>query len=157
MTTLTIGGKLLPALCCGVLYSKKDINTYWCINTDIISYPKETVKNKKVSKIIVETYLCKKCGCTIVKIYKYGDNKLLQTERLSGAEALEYLENTSKERKRQPQVIPLLKVKNSKIIPFVYGAVIGNEKQRPRYLNGDWAGDTITAEVKLISLSGQGS
>lgn len=147
----------MPALCCGVLYSKKDINTYWCINTDIIKYPKSYVKDTKVTKEVVETYLCKKCGCTIVKIYKYGNSKrgqrLLQTERLSGSEAIEYLEDTIKIRQRQPQVIPLQKVSGTKTIPFIYGASIGAEKQRPRYLSGDWAGDTITTKVTSFSLS----
>lgn len=147
----------MPALCCGVFYSKKDINTYWCIDTDIITTPNEYVKEIKVNRCIVETYLCKKCGCTIVKVYKYGNKKgkqrLLETVRLSGDEAIEYLNNTTKLRKRQPQIIPLQKVHNAKKIPYIYGAVIGNEKQRPRYLNGDWAGDTITAKVKTFSLS----
>lgn len=132
-------------LCCGVKYSKYDINTYWCIETYLIkNFTKKKIKNKKVSKQIVETLLCTKNGCTKVhnKFFERGANgkfKILEVERFSGNEALEFLKATESIRVHVPQIEPVKAIPTAKNIDICFGKVIDSETQRARYLNDkDW-------------------
>lgn len=140
-------------VCCGVKYSKNDPETYWCIDTDINKpIQKKFVGSDRVVKEVVDSYTCKKCGCLIVTVTRYGTlrgrRKLLERERLSGSEAWEYLEATAKVRERQPLSCPIQSVPFSKHIDFKYGKVIDSKTQRARYLNeSDWASDKKIVSV----------
>ena len=128
-------------LCCGVKYSKSDIETYWCIKTYLIkNFTQKRIKNKKVSKQIVETLLCKKNGCTKVhnKFFERSANgkfKILEVERISGDKALEFLKNTETIRIHLPQIEPFKAIPMSKNIDICFGKVIDSQTQRARYLN----------------------
>ena len=132
-------------LCCGVKYSKNDIETYWCIETDITNpIQKKYVGNDRVFKEVVDTLTCKKNGCLKVNITRYGKikgrKKILEVEKLSGKKAFEYLSETANVRISQPQICPMQKVPIKKKNDFKYGQVIDSTTQRARYLNEqDWA------------------
>jgi len=137
----------LSIICCGIKYSKNDIETYWCIDTDINKpVQKKYVGNNKVVKEVVESYTCKKCGSFVLRILRYSNFKnkkrLVEQERLSGIDAVKYLEATRNVRQRQPQYFPYDKEIYCKTIPFVYGKFIDSETQRARYLNeAGWASE----------------
>lgn len=128
-------------ICCGVIYSKKDPETFYCIETDIIrDFTKKEIGRTKVTKQIVETLYCKKNGC--VKLHnkffgraKNGKLKILLCERLKGEEAIQFLKDTEKIRIRQPQKEPILSVPQAKKLTLCYGKFIDNETQRARYIN----------------------
>ena len=130
----------MSIVCCGVKYSKKDIDTYLCIESGInIPVQKKYVGNEKVSKEVVDNVICKKCGCNIVEISRFGklrgNYKLLERERLSGIRAVEYLEETKEIRQRQRLSCPIKRVKYAKHIDLCYGKSISATKQRARYVN----------------------
>lgn len=143
--------------CCGVKYSKNDPETYWCIDTDILTTPtKKNVDNKKIVKEICETLTCKKNGCTKVQIFRFasvkGQLKKIEVEELKGYKAFEFLAATSKIRIRQPQKTPLVFIPNASKNDFVYGKTIGKETQKIRYLNEQgWASNKkIISKVKYL-------
>lgn len=132
-------------LCCGVKYSKSDIETFYCIETDIIrNFTRAKVGQNKVVKQIVETLYCKKNGC--VKLHnkffgrnKNGKMKILSVERLNGEAAIQFLKDTESIRIRQPQKEPVVIVPQAKKLTICYGKVIDSETQRARYVNEmDW-------------------
>ncbi len=147
----------MPFLCCGVKYSVTDPETYWCIDTDVVSVPtKKKIDNRKIVKEVVETLNCKKNGCTKVQIARYfrlkGELHIAEFEELKGRQAQDYLEKTSKLRIRQPQKCPVVNVPTLSKNDFVYGKVINSETQRIRYLNEQgWASDKkIISKVKYL-------
>ena len=142
-------------LCCGIIYDKKNINTYWCIETYKLIKP--YISNVKMQKVIMENcevFVCKKCGSTKVLVNRYGKNKrLLEHKRLKGIEAIDYLTATSELRILQPRKIPCKNIPYSKTLPFVYGKVTGKNTQRPRYINeSGWSGDSIDAKLTVSEL-----
>jgi nucleoid DNA-binding protein len=142
----------LSFFCCGIKYSTNDPDTYWCIDTDILTQPtKKNVDNKKIVKEICETLTCKKNGCLKIQISRFanfkGKLKKIEVEELKGHKAFCYLEKTSKIRIRQPQKSPMVFIPQASKNDFVYGKAIGKEAQKIRYLNEQgWASDK-----KLIS------
>ena len=131
----------MPFLCCGIKYSKNDIDTYYCIETDIIkNFTRTKIGENRVTKQIVETLYCKKNGC--VKLHnkffgrnKNGKLKLLSVERLNGESAVQFLKETEHIRKRQPQVEPVKLIPQAKKLDMCYGKVIDGTTQRARYIN----------------------
>lgn len=161
-TTSTETGRTMPnrfkaVICCGVKYSKNDPETYWCIDTDINKpIQKKYVGSDRVVKEVVDSYTCKKCGCLIVTVTRYGvlrgHRKILEREKLTGYEATDYLEATAKVRERQPLACPMQSVPFSKHVDFKYGKVLNSTTQRPRFLNEqDWAGEKIVNECRTIA------
>lgn len=149
----------MSVICCGVKYSKNDPKTYWCIETDLLKpVQKKYVNNDRVVREVVDSYTCKKCGCLIVIVTRYGvlrgRKKLLEKEKFTGVKAFEYLETTAKVREPQPMSCPLQPVPFSKYIDFRYGKVLDSETQRARYLNEqDWASnEKIKAICKVTKL-----
>lgn len=167
----------MPFLCCGVKYSKKDPETYWCIETDLIknfAFTKKNINGDKVYKEIVETLICKKHGCMQVHIKRYGkfkgSYKILEIEKLSGDKAALFLIETEKFRINQPQVCPIKSVPYAKHLPYVYLEII---KQNPdcdiaRYCyimlgknwcdkfsqeKGSWQPDTVEISTKYSQVS----
>ena len=144
-------------LCCGVKYSKNDPDTYWCIDTDILTKPtKKTVKNYKILKETVEILTCKKNGCTKIQIFRFahvkGKLRNIDTEERKGKWAQEYLKETSNIRIRQRQKAPLVNIPQSSRNDFVYGKAINATTQRIRYLNEQgWAStEIIKSKVKYL-------
>lgn len=139
----------MSIVCCGVKYSKSDPETYWCFDTDILKpIQKKYVGNDRVHKEVVDSLTCKKCGCLIVTITRYGKfkghKKRLEIEKLKGLDAVEYLNKTSEFRVRQPLTCPIQGVPFSRNIDICYGKVIAPDKQRPRYVNEqDWGGKEV--------------
>lgn len=131
----------MPFLCCGIKYSKNDIDTYYCIEIDIIkNFTRTKIGENRVTKQIVETLYCKKNGC--VKLHnkffgrnKNGKLKLLSVERLNGESAIQFLKETEHIRKRQPQAEPVKVIPQAKKIDMCYGKVIDGTTQRARYIN----------------------
>lgn len=155
--TSTETGVTVSFVCCGIKYSKNDIETYWCIDTDINKpVQKKFVGNNRVVREVVDSLTCKKNGCLKVKIFRYGifrgKRKLLETECLSGLKASEYLQATEKVRIRQPLACPIQSVPYSKYIDYAYGKVLDSTTQRARYLNEqDWASkDKIKSECRRV-------
>lgn len=162
-------------LCCGVKYSKSDIETYWCIETDIIKdFTKKKIGESKVVKQIVETLLCKKCYCLKVHNKFFGRSangklKILEVERFqdnicsvdsqTGKEivrnaATDFLAKTEKIRIRQPQIEPIPFIPYAKNIDFCYGKILSSNSQRARYLNEQgWGHNSqeIFSECKILS------
>lgn len=107
------------------------------------------VSGQKVKKEIVETLICKKCGCLKIKIKRFAkapikinksNLKILQIVELTGDEALDFLSKTAKIRKRQPQICPVKKVYYSKRVPMSYAKTVSPTEQRMRYVNEQgWA------------------
>lgn len=157
-TTSTEFGRTMSIVCCGVKYSKNDPETYWCIDTDLNKpVQKKYVGSDRVVKEVVDSYTCKKCGCLIVTVTRYGvlrgKRKLLERERLSGLMATDYLEATAKVRERQPLSCPMQSVPYAKYVDFRYGKVIDSTTQRPRFLNEqDWAGEKMKKECKVYQI-----
>nr|DAO85803.1 MAG TPA: hypothetical protein [Bacteriophage sp.] len=148
-------------LCCGIKYSKRDPETYWCIETDVIKnqFTKKSVKGENVCKEIVETLTCKKHGCLQVHVKRFGrfrnKFKCLEVEKLSGEEAAQFLINTEKIRNRLPQAIPFKFISVSKTIPPCYGKTLSPYTQRARYINEqDWGfgSEVIYNECKVYKL-----
>lgn len=143
--------------CCGLVYSTKDPQTYWCIRKDIIKNAlKPFVEGKRIVKEVVYTLVCKKNGCTKVEIHSYADfeeTHLINTETLSGKKALNFLKSTSRIRTPQPVKCPYQTVPLSKKVPYVYGKTIDGQTQRARYLTEeDWASrELIHSPVKIIN------
>lgn len=146
-------GLAMSFLCCGVIYDKKNINNYWCIDTYLTKNKiADRVKNRKVKKEVIETVTCLKCGCTKMAILRYGMNKgkqvLLQDVRLKPKATAKFLAENMSNLIRQEQKVPTKAIKYGKNIPFVYGAVTGAETQRAKYLdNSGYCGDEIIAKV----------
>ena len=162
-------------LCCGTKYSKSDIETYWCIETDIIKdFTKKTIGNNKVVKQIVETLLCKNCYC--IKIHNKffgraanGKLKILEVERFqdnvrkidskTGKEiivnaATDFLTKTENIRIRQPQKEPIPLIPFAKNIDLCYGKILSSITQRARYINEQgWEHNSseIISECKVVS------
>ena len=131
-------------LCCGVKYSKNDIETFQCIETDLIrNFTKKKIGESKVVKQVVETLLCKKCYCImkVLTVEKLQDN--IHTGKIdpkTGNEiilnaATDFLMQTEKIRIRQPQKEPVKRIPFAKNIDLCYGKVIDNYTQRARYIN----------------------
>lgn len=146
-------------VCCGIKYSKNDPETYWCIETDIIKvFTKKKVKDERVFKEIVESLTCKKNGCLQVHVKHFGrlngKYKILETEKLRGDEAVQFLIDTKDIRIRQPQVQPAKPPLVSKNIPPCYGKVLSAYTQRARYINEeDWGykSEVMFSECKITN------
>lgn len=162
-------------LCCGVKYTKSDIETYWCIETDIIkNFTKKRIDGCRVIKQIVETLVCKKCYCLKVhnKFFGRAANgkiKVLEVEKFQDNvrkidpdtgeeiilnEATNFLTETEKIRIRQPQREPIPLIPFAKNIDLCYGKVLSSRTQRARYLNEQaWGHDSneIFSECKIVS------
>lgn len=148
----------MPFLCCGVKYSKNNIETYKSIETDLIrNFTKKKIKDDKVVKQVVETLLCQKCYC--IKVHNKffgraanGKLKILEVEHLldnihtgktdpkTGKEiilnaASDFLMETEKIRIRQPQKEPSMHVPYAKNIDLCYGKILDSYTQRARYIN----------------------
>ena len=154
-------GWRMSFLCCGIKYSKKDPDTYSCIDTDIIKnqFTKKSVKGEKVVKEIVETLICKKHGCLQVHVKRFGrfkgKFKVLEIEKMKGDEAALFLMATESIRIRQPQIFPQKFIAVSKTIPPCYGKVLSANTQRARYINEqDWGfgSEVIYSECKTYKL-----
>lgn len=139
--------------CCGIVYSTNDVETFECIEKDVITSPTVREYNgKKITKEIVYTLSCKKNNCTKIKVYrmglsKFGQSKALETIEMSGLSAITYLQETELIRKRQAQICPLKPIPSCKTIPFVYGKVISATEQRPRYINETGYRDIAKAAI----------
>lgn len=134
----------MKILCCGVLYSTDDPETYWCIQKYILKEPTaKYVFESRVAREVVFVLVCKKNGCTKVELHRYAtseETNLLERECYSGKKALYFLEKTSNLRVAVPQKCPIKVVPISKKVPYIYGKAISGEKQRARYLNEEgWA------------------
>ncbi len=155
-------------VCCGVLYSTNDPDTYWCIETYIMKHPTiNIIGGKKVVKEIVYTLACKKNGCLKLEIHRYhksnGKLKLLATRTLIGEQAKKFLENTKDMRIRQPQCCPIQPQQYSKTIPWVYGKTIDGETQVARYLDESgnrnifkdqkWQSEVMKSTIKTYTLN----
>lgn len=153
----------MKILCCGILYSTEDPDTYWCIEKYKLKHPtKSTVQNLKVESETVYTLCCKKNGCFKLEIHRYGKEseslKLLETVQLKGVNAKKYMQKTKEIRIKQPQKYPIKQIKSGKNIPFVYGKSIDGETQVVRYIdesgnrevytNKKWKKDLIKSPVK---------
>lgn len=128
-------------LCCGVKYSKNNIETYQFIETDLIrNFTKKKIRETKVVKQVVETLYCNKNGCVKVHNKFFGRSangkfKILEVERFNDVEAIEFLNSTEKIRIRQPQKEPTVHVPYAKNIDLCYGKILDNYTQRARYIN----------------------
>lgn len=162
-------------LCCGLKYSKNDIETYWCIETDLIKdFTKKTIGKTKVVKQIVETLLCKKCYCLKVHNKFFGRSangklKILEVERFNDNvrsydsktgeifiknAATDFLAKTKNIRIRQPQREPIPIIHYAKYIDLCYGKILSSNTQRARYINETGWGhnsEVINSECKILS------
>lgn len=169
MTHLAEMGRIVTFTCCGVKYSKKDPESYWCIETDLIKdFTKKRVKEQKVRKEIIETLTCKKNGCLQVHIKRFGQFagkfKILEFENLSGDEAALFLMKTENIRIRQPQYCPIKMTPFAKNIPLCFGKAISPTHQRRRYdgdkywsdkfesNEGQWIPDIFESECKILKV-----
>ena len=74
-----------------------------------------------------------------LKFNENGKFKILEVERFSGNEALEFLKATESIRVHVPQIEPVKAIPTAKNIDICFGKVIDSETQRARYLNDkDW-------------------
>ena len=154
-------------LCCGLIYKKNDINTYWCIDTYLMKpILKKFVGTDRIFKELVEACICKKCGCQHVKIKRYGRAangkiKLVETEILHGDAADLFLLEYSKYLILQEQKCPYPLIASAATIPFVYGHTIAPNEQRAKYIaalpqkegwrdkfeNGMWQADIFKSDI----------
>ena len=162
-------------LCCGIKYSKSDIETFQSIETDLIrDFTKKKIGKSKVVKQVVETLLCKKCY--YIKVHNKffgraanGKLKILEVEKLqdnihtgktdpkTGEEiilnaATDFLMQTEKIRIRQPQKEPVKRIPFAKNIDLCYGKILDSYTQRARYINEqDWGhnSEKIHSECKI--------
>lgn len=147
---------MLSFLCCGVVYDKKNINNYWCIDTYLTkSKIVDTIKNHRVKKEVIETCTCLKCGSTKMAILRYGIKNgkqvLLQDLRYKPKQTAQFLKDNRDNLIRQEQKVPLKKIQYSKNIPFIYGAVTGAESQRAKYIdNSGYCGEEIETKAVII-------
>ena len=157
-------------LCCGLNYKKNDIETYWCIETYLMKpVQKKYVDDVRIFSEVVETCICKKCGCQHLLIKRFGraekgKKKLIETERMKGEEADLFLLEKQKYLQLQEQKCPLPLIASATSLPYVYGAVIAPNKQRAKYnaalpqkdswrnkfVNGRWVADIFHSECRTI-------
>ena len=141
---------------------------------------KKSVNGKKVQKEVVESLICKKCGCHKIKITRYGINKkrLEEPEVFGGYEVTFYLNELLKlgVSKILPQIEPFEAIPSAKNIPFVFGSAISPTEQRKRYdmspkcwadkwikgpfnitkdvkIPGYWEADTIESKIKISKIN----
>lgn len=149
-------GIVLSFVCCGIIYDKKNINNYWCIDTYLTKKRLiDKIRNKPVKKEVIETVTCLKCGTTKMAILRYGVQRgkqvLLQDIRLKPKATVKFMAKYRDNLIRQEQKIPTKKIQYSKNIPFVYGAVTGAETQRAKYIdNSGYCGEEI--ETKAVTI-----
>lgn len=128
--------------CCGLVYSTRDPETYWCIETYFLRRPvDDIIGGKRIARQVVYTLCCKKHGCLKLEIHSYekdkktGALKLVMTQAIKSEGARTFLERTKHMRIRQPQCCPLRTVTGSRKIPWVYGKAVGKETQAARYID----------------------
>lgn len=128
-------------LCCGLNYKKNDIETYWCIETYLMKpVQKKFVDDTRIFSEVVETCICKKCGCQHLLVKRFGraangKKKLVETERMTGETADLFLLEKKKYLQLQEQKCPLPLIASATSLPYVYGAVIAPDKQRATKMN----------------------
>lgn len=131
-------------VCCGLLYSTQDPDTYQYIDTFVMKTPTlNIIAGKKVEKEFVYSLCCKKNGCFKVEIHRYSKENdklnLLATRTLKGESAMRFMEQTKALRIKVPQKDPSVNIAYSKKVPWVYGKTIDAETQVARYI--DESGD----------------
>lgn len=155
--------------CCGLKYKKTDLETYWCIETyKMKPVQKKYVGDDRIFSEVVETCICKKCGCQHLQIKRFGrkngKKKLIEVEEMKGEKTDLFLMNNQKYLNRQPQNCPSPAIASTKKLPFVYGCAIAPNKQRAKYdaalpqkdswrnkyENGKWMPDIFQSECKVI-------
>ena len=164
----TQGVRIVRFVCCGVLYSTNDPDTYWCIDTYIMKQPSIGVINgKKIAKEIVYTLICKKNGCLKLEIHRYYKEneklKRMKPKYMIGEQAQKFLETTKDMRIKQPQCCPIQPQQYSKTIPWVYGKTVDGETQIARYLdesgnrnvfkNRKWETELLKTPVKTYTFN----
>lgn len=156
-------------LCCGQKYKKTDIETYWCIETyKMKPVQKKFVGDDRIFSEVVETCICKKCGCQHLQIKRFGKKngrkKLVEVEELKAEKADLFLLEKQKYLQIQPQICPSPLIASATSLPFVYGYAIAADKQRVKYnaslpqkdswrnvfINGKWMPDIIQSECKVV-------
>ncbi len=131
----------MKMVCCGVVYSTNDPETFWCIEVYGMSiFSKFIVGGEKVEKELVYSLRCKKNGCTKIEIHRFGrEGVLLEAEKLNGKKARCFLEKTAAVRYRIKQKYPLIREYSTKI-PLVYGKAVNGLTQKARYITEEgWA------------------
>lgn len=102
----------MKMFCCGLVYSTKDPETYWCIETYKFKKPLNSIiDGKKIVKEILYTLLCKKNGCTKIELHSYASDgniiKIIQKKEISGKGAISFLNKHNDLLVKQPQVCPI--------------------------------------------------
>lgn len=157
-------------LCCGLNYKKNDIETYWCIETYLMKpVQKKYVDDVRIFSEVVETCICKKCGCQHLLIKRFGraangKKKLVETERMTGEAADLFILEKQKYLQLQEQKCPMPLIASATSLPYVYGFAIAPDKQRAKYNaalpqkdswrnkfeNGRWVADIFHSECRTI-------
>lgn len=156
-------------LCCGQKYKKTDLETYWCIETfKMKPVQKKYVGDDRIFSEVVETCICKKCGCQHLQIKRFGRKngrkKLVEVEEMKGEMADLFLLEKQKYLTLQPQICPTPLIASATSLPYVYGFAIAPDKQRAKYNaslpqkdswrnkfeNGKWLPDIFKAECKVF-------
>ena len=127
-------------VCCGVVYSTNDPETYWCIEKYVLKTPQQVVVNgHKIVREVVYSLFCKKNDCSRIEIQRFskmnGEFVLEERQPLKGEKARKYLKRTKNMRIKLPQRCPIKAVAYSPNIPWVYGKSIDGYRQVARYID----------------------
>lgn len=155
--------------CCNIAYKKSDIETYWCIDTFTIKpLTKRFVNNQRIFSEVVESCICKKCGCQLVQVKRFGRKNgrksILEVEEFRADAADLFLIENQKRMQLQPQICPMPLIASATTMPSVYGYAIAPDKQRARYNaalsekdswrnkweNGKWVPDIFHSECRIV-------
>lgn len=117
---------------------------------------RKSFNNQRITREIVFSYICPKCGKQIVDIHRYGINALgaskkLEYQQLRGLDAEEYLKASYYNRKER-EIMPKVPVYSGKGIPVSYFRSVDSTHQRRRYINeAAYDGAKIESKVKVYT------
>lgn len=155
--------------CCNLTYKKSDVETYWCIETyNVKPLTKRFAGEQRILTETVESCICKKCGCQMLQIKRFGRKNgrksIVEVEELRGEAADLFLIENQKSLHLQQQVCPMPLIASATTLPSVFGYAIAPNKQRARYNaalpekdhwrdkweNGRWKPDIFVSECRII-------
>lgn len=145
----------MKMVCCGVVYSTNDPETFWCIEIyGVNPVSKEIADGKRVEKEVVYSLRCKKNGCAKIEIHRFDQQGvLIGVQKLNGYKATRFLAQTAAFRYRIRPKYPFVQ-KYSKNIPLVYGKAVNSYTQKFRYVTeeGDSAVEKVFLPVRAYRL-----
>ena len=143
---------------CGHYIRKSDdlgLLSFYKLKTPI---KQRTNKNEKIIDESFYYYVCPKCDRDVVVIKRKainaaGNIKTLIPEKLIGLEAIEYMQQTEKNRINKTN--DLVYAESSiyvRGVPLSYFKALSDTVQRPRYINeAGYSGEKVKSEIKIYS------